>query len=189
MNITTSHCITLLHGVIGVYHVCGGPCIITAIWRCRKSFSQWGAVFIESCVATGWKHRDSIRWCSNGPLARYVKLRVALAPGMPGTYSTPPRVSDPDMHHGTCVTHAFVFSSDCHRRSLDFSVLSLAPCVGWHDIWLHLCICCRITGEPIVNHMNSTTKGLYRYIKLRVAHAPGMPGAFSPPQTSMKTAS
>ena len=24
---------------------------------------------------------------------------------MPGTFSTPPRVSDPDMHHGTCVTH------------------------------------------------------------------------------------
>ena len=24
---------------------------------------------------------------------------------MPGTLSLPPRVSDPDMHHGTCVTH------------------------------------------------------------------------------------
>ena len=41
----------------------------------------------------------------NGPLARYVKLRVAHAPGMPGTFSPPPRISDPDMHHGTCVTH------------------------------------------------------------------------------------
>ena len=27
------------------------------------------------------------------------------APGMPGTFSPPTRVSDPDMHHGTCVTH------------------------------------------------------------------------------------
>ena len=36
----------------------------------------------------------------DGPLARYVKLRVAHAPGMPGTFSLPPRVSDPDMHHG-----------------------------------------------------------------------------------------
>ena len=26
-------------------------------------------------------------------------------PGMPGTFSPPPRISDPDMHHGTCVTH------------------------------------------------------------------------------------
>ena len=40
-----------------------------------------------------------------GPLTRYVKLWVAHAPGMPGTFSTTPRVSDPDMHHGTCVTH------------------------------------------------------------------------------------
>ena len=38
-------------------------------------------------------------------LARYVKLQVAHAPGMPGTFSPPPRVSDPDMQHGTCVTH------------------------------------------------------------------------------------
>ena len=41
----------------------------------------------------------------HGPLTRYVKLRVAHAPGMPGTFSPPPRVSDPDMHHRTCVTH------------------------------------------------------------------------------------
>ena len=30
----------------------------------------------------------------NGPLARYVKLRVAHAPGMSGKFSPPPRVSD-----------------------------------------------------------------------------------------------
>ena len=41
----------------------------------------------------------------HGPLARYVKLRVAHAPGMLGTYSPPSRVSDPDMYHGTCATH------------------------------------------------------------------------------------
>ena len=40
-----------------------------------------------------------------GPLARYAKLQVAHAPGMPGTFSPPPLVSDSDMHHGTCVTH------------------------------------------------------------------------------------
>ena len=40
-----------------------------------------------------------------GPLGRHVTLRVAHAPGMPGTFSPPPRVSDPDMHHCTCVTH------------------------------------------------------------------------------------
>ena len=42
-------------------------------------------------------------FCSDhGILTRYVKLRVAHAPG---TFSPPLRVSDPDMHHGTCVTH------------------------------------------------------------------------------------
>ena len=45
---------------------------------------------------TSWFH---------GPLARYVKLRVTHAPGMPGTLSPTTRVSDPDMHYGTCVTH------------------------------------------------------------------------------------
>ena len=55
-------------------------------------------------------HRDLLwiirdwHW-HNGPLARYIKLRGAHAPGMPGTFSPPPRVSNPDMHHGTCVTH------------------------------------------------------------------------------------
>ena len=39
-----------------------------------------------------------------GPLTRYVKLWVAHAPGIPGTFS-PPRVSDPDMHHDTCMVH------------------------------------------------------------------------------------
>ena len=43
---------------------------------------------------------------SYGLLTRYVQLGVARAPGMPGTFSPPPRVSYPDMHHGTCVTHA-----------------------------------------------------------------------------------
>ena len=48
-------------------------------------------------------HRLYIEWASQ--VARYVKMRVAHGPGMPGTFSPPPRVSDPDMRHGTCVTH------------------------------------------------------------------------------------
>ena len=37
----------------------------------------------------------------HGPLARYVNLRVAHAPGMPGMFSPPPRVSVPDMRHAS----------------------------------------------------------------------------------------
>ena len=56
----------------------------------------------------GWAHALNapctfVTW--HGPLARYVKLWFAHAPGMPGTFSPPPQVSDPDMQHGTCVTH------------------------------------------------------------------------------------
>ena len=46
-------------------------------------------------------HSETKHW----PLIRYIKLWVAHAPRLPGTFSPPTRVSDPDMHHGTCVTH------------------------------------------------------------------------------------
>ena len=53
-------------------------------------------------------YRSKTLWCWNwitGPLTRYATLLVAHAPGMLGTFSPPPQVSDPDIHHGTCVTH------------------------------------------------------------------------------------
>ena len=70
------------------------------IWPEPKSGSK--AIFL---------YRNTFAWCEryylslHGPFARYVKLRVVHAPRMPGTFSPPPQVSDPDMHHGTCVTH------------------------------------------------------------------------------------
>ena len=42
----------------------------------------------------------------HGPTCHGIhKIAGAHAPGMPGTFSPSPQVSDPDMHHGTCVTH------------------------------------------------------------------------------------
>ena len=61
----------------------------------------------------------------HGPLIRYVELRVAQAPGMPGTITPPPRVGDPDMHHGTCVTHVLW----CMPGSLTSGFLSS----GWRE--------------------------------------------------------
>ena len=46
----------------------------------------------------------TVSFC-NAPLARYVKLRAANAPGVPGTFSPPPLIIAPDLHRGTCVTH------------------------------------------------------------------------------------
>ena len=68
----------------------------------------------------------------DGLLAWHVKVRVAQLPGMPGLFSPPPRVSEPDMHHaGTCVTHVpwcmpesltsgFHWSGSRVKRSLHF---------------------------------------------------------------------
>ena len=52
-----------------------------------------------------WLAHVGVRRHSHGPLTRYAKLRFAHAQGMPVMFSSPPRVSDPVMHHGTCVTH------------------------------------------------------------------------------------
>ena len=42
-----------------------------------------------------------VQWAS----CQISKIAGVHAPGMPGTFSPSPQVSDPDMHHGTCVTH------------------------------------------------------------------------------------
>ena len=76
-----------------------------------------------------------------GPLTRYAKLWVAHATGLPETFSPPPRVSDPDMHHGTCVTHVpwcmpgsltsgFLWSRWRGKRTRDFAYLVRGPCTS-----------------------------------------------------------
>ena len=50
-------------------------------------------------------HYWTFIWYNHGSLAWYVNFRFAHEPGMPGTFFLPPRVSDPNMHHETCVTH------------------------------------------------------------------------------------
>ena len=61
--------------------------------------------FVTHFTYRKWMLHIFITVVSHGPLVRYVKLRVAHALGMPGTLTPPPRFSDPDLHHGTCVTH------------------------------------------------------------------------------------
>ena len=72
------------------------------------------AIFSLYCFSS-WSHNLNLTLSSvtiigaivtnHEPLAIYLSLWVAHAPGMPGTFSPPPRVSDSDMHHDTCVTH------------------------------------------------------------------------------------
>ena len=68
------------------------------------------ALSIQANITMEWMSEDlfddkSNIGSSNGPLIRNVKLRFAHAPGMPGTFSPPPRVGGPGMHHSTCVTN------------------------------------------------------------------------------------
>ena len=51
-----------------------------------------------------WQGKEKSDSNKHGPLDRYVKWLIAHAPGMPGTFSPPPQVRDPDMHHSTRVT-------------------------------------------------------------------------------------
>ena len=71
-------------------------CVITKI--SKHGLCLAGGV-LQPIRSMGPEHLLPSRWVRYGPLARYIKLRVAHAPGMP------PLVSDPDMYHGTCVTH------------------------------------------------------------------------------------
>ena len=77
----------------------------------RHQQSDWTSLVAGLKISTPSKSSRTIsgaqlgKHCSHGPLARYIKLRVAHVPGMPGTFSPPSRVNDSHMHHGTCVTH------------------------------------------------------------------------------------
>ena len=78
--------------------------------------SLWLSTFYNVLKKKRWNICQFSTHCTwgqihhHGPLTRYVKLRVAHAPGRPGTFSPPPTsrkplVSDTGMHQGTCVTH------------------------------------------------------------------------------------
>ena len=67
---------------------------------------SWGIAVVIMYVDSNHRYVNSMH---NGPLARYVKVSVAHAPGMLGMFprhrfQRKPLVSDPGMYHGTCVT-------------------------------------------------------------------------------------
>ena len=93
----------------------------------------------------------------HGPLTRYAKPCVAHAPRMPGTFSRhrlqrKPLVSDPSMHHGTCVTHVpWCMSGSINRgggenvpgipgasATRNFSYLVRGPMNVWKSCWWRL---------------------------------------------------
>ena len=102
---------------------------------------------VDYNYAATWKLATLLALCEgNGPLTRYIKLRDVHAPGMPGTFSRhrlqrKPLVSDPGMHHGTCVTHVpWCMSGSLTRgggenvpgacATLNFTYLARGPCTS-----------------------------------------------------------
>ena len=97
---------------------------------------------------------SSMSLISYGHLTRYIKLQVAHAPGMPGKFlrhrlQRKPLVSDPDMHHCTCVMHVpWCMSGSLTRGGEEnvpgipgacaihnFTYLARGPCFDL--VWLH----------------------------------------------------
>ena len=100
----------------------------------------------------------------HGPLARYVKLRVAHAPGIPGFFShhllqRKPLVSDPGMHHGTCVMHVpWCMSGSLTRGG------------GENDLLLMHCSRVSFTSSHIVDVFSPR---LYPIRSLSISHEAG----------------
>ena len=44
-------------------------------------------------------------YLTHGPVTRYLELQVAHGPGMPGLFSPPRRINDPNMHNSMCMRH------------------------------------------------------------------------------------
>ena len=58
------------------------------------------------CCYLAWQHESThIVMMSSWTSCQIREIAGCACAGMPGTFSSPLRVSDPDMHHGTCVTH------------------------------------------------------------------------------------
>ena len=116
-----------------------------------------------------YKFTGAMRVAEHWPLSRYTKLRVAHAPGLPGTFSLPSRVRDPDMYYGTCVTVTHVpwwmsgslpsdylwsrhrIKRSWHSRcmfSLQFSQSGKRP-IGYNTIEL----CFKLEGEEDVSFL------------------------------------
>ena len=67
--------------------------------RGPKVFEYFPVTFTQTLCLKQYQH------VKHGPFTRYAKLWVAHAPQMPGMFSPSPWISDPEMHHSTCVTH------------------------------------------------------------------------------------
>ena len=71
-------------------------------WPEVRSFDVFFAAGVNKLLTKLW----SCLWFE-APWTSYKICEIVgcACAGNPGTFSPPPQVSDPDMHHGTCLTH------------------------------------------------------------------------------------
>ena len=62
-------------------------CLILSLWAIQWEFVMRNACFMTASAVVSIVNNGG--WCCHGPLTRYVKLRIAHAPGMPGTFPPP----------------------------------------------------------------------------------------------------
>ena len=85
------------------FHLMTSSCA-TQFGHCSVNWVGWVRKFgciIQPDVVYIFKYLREVLWTS----CQIREIAGAHAPGMPGTFSPSPQVSNPDMHHGTCVTH------------------------------------------------------------------------------------
>ena len=105
----------------------------------------------------------------HGPLARYVKFRVVHAPGMPETFppttdlKRKPLVSDPDMHHGTCVTHVPWCMSGSLTRGGEENVPSIPGACATHNFTY-------LARGPLLTSVQWTCVGLSQTFTINLHH-------------------
>ena len=91
-------------------------------------FYKKKSVFITECRKSVSYHHLFVP--CHGPLVRYVQFRVV--------YFSPPRVGDPDIHHGMCVTH---FRPD-RKLCMKHNFKTPYPIIQYTDIlWIVDVIC------------------------------------------------
>ena len=112
VSIWWRHHDNVLNGIISQF--C--ECVVCWQWSRNCNFSNGRLssthenvsgymINLDCYTVLAWWQEDCL-WCmQHGPLTRYIYLRIAHAQGMLGIFSPLPQVSDPDMHHGTCVTY------------------------------------------------------------------------------------
>ena len=109
-------------------------------------------------------------------------MRIPNVPPHP-TRNTDPVICTQTRTHTHTHTHTYTSTLSNHNRHTHASWVKDDPFSTQE--------CCEIlsTNPKTIICSSSLHGPLTRYVKLRVAHAPGMPGTFSPPPTSKEAAS